>query len=478
MNVWTTIRGKTANTRHLGAALSLLFALFLAMGQAQSLHAADADQSGSGAASIPLPLSLDDCVREALNANHALLARSFDSAAANARRSAATAARLPRLGVQAGALYSSDPLRVRGATFNGEPGVFSREIWQASVGASLPLATGGRLVAEQEAARLLAEATQADFSHARQLLAVRIVSLFEESLALREVVASLDQSRITLTAQLERIEALLRQQKAADVDRLRVSVRLARVEQTAIEARSRLEVVQATLAVLMGRDPGVLIELRGELISPANSTVASQPMSERGDEIAARARADAANQQVRAARAGWWPNLDAVASWGPRSDFDGRGRYEAGLAGVQVSWNFWDFGRTKARLSESKATARVREELSLETSLQRKLEYTASDSAVRSAEARIAASRLAVEQAQESLRIEQRKYDLGQGAIVDVLDAQAAAVEAASLRARALADYAIAVASRDFANGRIFTAEASLPALRADPSITSNSVRR
>lgn len=96
--------------------------------------------------------------------------------------------------------------------------------------------------------------------------------------------------------------------------------------------------------------------------------------------------------------------------------------------GAQLSWNLWDFGRTQSRIAEAKATARARAELSAETSLQRRLEFTAADSAVRSAEARIVASRLAVEQARESLRIEQSKYDLGRGAIVDVLDAQSAAV--------------------------------------------------
>lgn len=43
------------------------------------------------------------------------------------------------------------------------------------------------------------------------------------------VVTSLEQSQLALNTQLERIDALLRQQKAAEVDRLRVSVRLARV---------------------------------------------------------------------------------------------------------------------------------------------------------------------------------------------------------------------------------------------------------
>ena len=456
--------------------LLLVGSLFLA----GTVPSAQAEQPSVVSPAAAPAFSLDDCLRESLTANHALLARSLEANAALARRRGAGAARLPRFGVQASAQYATDPLRVRPATANGEAGVYSNEVWQASVGASLPLFTGGRLVAEQEAARLLAEAAQADLAHSRQALAVRVVALFQEALALRSVVTSLEQSQLALNTQLERIDALLRQQKAAEVDRLRVSVRLARVEQSAIEARSRLEVVHATLAVLMGRNPERPVALVGELVAPTAPADFAGSLGERGDELASRARASAAEQQTRAARAAWYPSFDAVAGWGPRSDFEGSGRYEAGFAGAQLSWNLWDFGRTQSRIAEAKATARARAELSAETSLQRRLEFTAADSAVRSAEARIVASRLAVEQARESLRIEQSKYDLGRGAIVDVLDAQSAAVEAESLRARALADYAVAVASRDFAAGRIFTAEAVLPALRSDPAATadSTSIRR
>jgi outer membrane protein TolC len=131
-------------------------------------------------------------------------------------------------------------------------------------------------------------------------------------------------------------------------------------------------------------------------------------------------------------------------------------------------------------VSEARANLRVREEAATETTLQRRLELANAEASVRSAAARIEASRLAVEQAQESLRIEQRKYELGQGTITDVLDAQSATVESESLRARALADHAISLAARDFATGHVFTSAAALPVLRGDPvgSAVNNSPSR
>jgi outer membrane protein TolC len=415
-------------------------------------------------------LTLNDCLRESLSANHTLLARSAESDAAGSRAKGSTAARLPRLFVQGSAQHTIDPYRLQAATENNQPGVFTRDTWQAVAGVGVPLYAGGRLTAEQDAARLLAEAAAGDFAFARQTLAVRVVGLYQDALALREVIRSLDQSRATLTAQVERIEALIRQQKAAAVDQLRISVRLARVNQTAIEARNRLEIVQATLAVLMGREPSAAWELADPLTPPAEPAGTSVPsLALRADDAAAQARVASAAQQVRAARSGYGPTVDGLATYGPRADFHSGEGYELGFVGIALTWNIWDFGRTRSRVNEARASLRVREEAATETTLQRRLELANAEAGVRAAAARIEASRLAVEQAQESLRIEQRKYELGQGTITDVLDAQSATVESESLRARALADHSISLAARDFAAGHVFTPAAALPALRADP---------
>jgi multidrug efflux system outer membrane protein len=427
-------------------------------------------EGGSLRAETMNALTLTDCLRESLSANHTLLARSAESDAAGARAKGSTAARLPRLFAAGSAQHTSDPYRLQPATENNQPGIFTRDTWQATAGIALPIYAGGRLAAEQNASRLLAEAASGDVAFARQALAVRVVTLYEDALALRAVIRSLDQSRATLTAQVERIDALLRQQKAAEVDRLRVTVRLARVEQSAIEARNRLEIVQATLAVLMGREPSVAWELADNLSTPPAASVDMITSRElRADEAAAQARSASAAQQVRASRSGYWPTVEGVATYGPRADFHSGEDYDMGFAGVALTWNIWDFGRTKSRVSEARANQRVREEAVAETTLQRRLELANAEAGVRAAAARIEASRLAVEQAQESLRIEQRKYELGQGTITDVLDAQSAAVESESLRARALADHSISLAARDFAAGHVFTSVAALPVLRADP---------
>lgn len=423
-----------------------------------------------GPADAQTVVTLEDCLRASLAANHGLLAVDAEAAAATSRAAAATAARRPRAYLESSVVHSTDPLRVRPARFNGESGTFEQDLWQGVVGTSVPLYAGGRLSAEQAAAQLLADAAGADLAFARQVLAVRVLAVYEDALATETIIRSLQRSLDALRSQQQSTEALVRQQKAAGVDVLRVAVRLSRVEQSLIEAESRLATLKGTLSVLMAESPEADWALAGEQAAPEpwSTPPARLPAVDRFDEAAAQARAAAAIEQQSAAAAAGRPAINATVNWGPRGSFAGE-HYEWGFAGLVLTWNFADFGRTRARVDEARAVSRAREEAVQQVALQRQLELTNAGTAVRSAAARIEASKTADTQARESLRIEQLRYELGDGTIVDVLDAQAAADEAESLRARALADYSIALASLDLARGVVFTDAAAIPALQRDP---------
>ena len=67
--------------------------------------------------------------------------------------------------------------------------------------------------------------------------------------------------------------------------------------------------------------------------------------------------------------------------------------------------------------------------------------------------ARFRATEKSIEQAKESLRIESLKYELGRGSITDVLDAQAALLQAETSNCRSCIDYHISVARLKLATG-------------------------
>jgi outer membrane protein TolC len=77
--------------------------------------------AGSLRAQTTNALTLSDCLRESLHANHTLLARSAEREAAGARAKGSTAARLPRLFAIGSAQHTTDPYRLQAATENNQP---------------------------------------------------------------------------------------------------------------------------------------------------------------------------------------------------------------------------------------------------------------------------------------------------------------------------------------------------------------------
>ena len=71
----------------------------------------------------------------------------------------------------------------------------------------------------------------------------------------------------------------------------------------------------------------------------------------------------------------------------------------------------------------------------------------------RSTRKRILVTEKAIEQANESLRIEMEKYNLGKGSITNILDAQSALLDVQTNHYIALADYNISIAQLQLAQG-------------------------
>ena len=72
---------------------------------------------------------------------------------------------------------------------------------------------------------------------------------------------------------------------------------------------------------------------------------------------------------------------------------------------------------------------------------------------------RVQTTQAAIEEAKEALDIEQTKYNLGKGTIVDVLDAQDALLRAQTNHARALAAYNTDLTRLELARGTILYKE-------------------
>lgn len=412
------------------------------------------------------PLTLAEAIHVALANNPELAASRHDVEAAEAQRDAAFGALLPSVGLVGGYARYLDDQRLLPARYNGEPGVFGDDIFTADLGLTAPLFTGGRLISEIKVAELLAQSASHRLARNRDELIFNVSSVYYSILAQRRVIESLEFSRNALAEHLKRVRDLIAAQKAAQVDQLRTEVRLADLEQRLAGEKNVLAIQARLLTTLLGlQQVGQPVEPEDALPdaaeSPPDIAVAlDQAFGRRPDYLAARAALEAQAKAVDTARAGHWPTVSLQASYGrrwaasPTTQPAGADREaDVGRVGVVVEIPIFEGGRIAARVRQERAKLRAAQERLRRLELQVELDVETAILNISAAAQRVKATEKAIEQAKESLRIEREKYDLGKGAIVDVLDAQSALLDAQTNYFRALADQNIAVTQLKLATG-------------------------
>jgi outer membrane protein len=414
---------------------------------------------------VARPLSLADCVQIALENNPQVGAQSWDVEAAEAQTDAASAQRWPALRAVSGYRHHLDDQRLIAARKPNEPGAWSSDIFSSDLVVSMPLFTGGRIVNEIGAAELLERAASHRLARTKSELVFNVSSTFYAILGQRRVIESLEFSRKALEEHRKRVQDFIAVQKAARVDLLRTEVRLADLEQRLVRERNTLAIQNRVLANLMGIPAeGPLPEVGGELERPETSAMSAgdiaTALAQRDDYEAARRELEAQAKRVDAARAGHWPTVSLDATYGGRwaahdvNRQPGADRSEdVGSVGVSISIPLFEGGRIESGVRREKARLASAQENLRKLELQIGLEVQSAVLNVTSSLERVHATEKAIEQAQESLRIEQEKYGLGKGSITDVLDAQSALLDSQTNYYRALADYSVALAQLRLATG-------------------------
>ena len=393
----------------------------------------------------------------------------LNASAAQARER--TADRLPRLAIEAGTQHFNDPTRVRPATRNNQPGTFSRDVWSGDLVLRWTAYSGGRLSAAAEAARLLEEASGADLRFFQERMATRVAQLYFEFSARKGIIRASEKSLQSLREQAKQVDKLLKQGKAAEVDRMRLEVRAATVEQNIIQQRNDRESLRASINFMVGRPLNDRWESVEMVKEPLNSETAKDgplaaALQDRSDLQAARLRMESATAAIDQAKGAWQPQVQFFTSYGQRGDWSGNEDFDRSQIGLQLAWDIWDAGRRRAQVDAARANADARAAELASMSESRQLDLTIARDDFASALERLEVAILATRTAAESLRIEQSKYTQGKGTIIDVLDAETAALEAESLFIRAEADVKISRAAIDLARGAALSPQATCICLR------------
>ncbi len=407
-------------------------------------------------------LTLEQAIAVALKQNPDIAASRYNTEALSAVSDIARARRLPSVNLRGSYEYTSEDQRLFPATYNGELGVFDNDLFSAEVVLSLPIYTGGKINSTVKAADLLRQAADGELTRTRETIVFNVTSLFYNLLAQREVIRSFE-SAVEATQEHRRsIEEQVKAQKAARVDLLRAEVRMAELKEKLTRERNALTIQQWALAALLGTEPGSTApDITGDLHlvalpeCPESSLCLRKALEQRSDYYAVLNLAKAQHEAIQGARAGHMPTLSLQASYGERWMDSFNDTQDIWRIGLVVEFPLFEGGVVRSQVREQTARYNMRQEQVRKLELQIRTEVEIALAEIASARERTEATEKSVEQARESFRIIREKYDLGKGAMVDVLDAQAALVLAETTYARALADLAVSDARRKWATGEL-----------------------
>jgi outer membrane protein TolC len=237
-------------------------------------------------------------------------------------------------------------------------------------------------------------------------------------------------------------------------DELRARTHLASVEQHLITARNDLTLAKLRLASSIGLKEGTLFEAEEPVTGGATAfsleELTKTALENRSDLKQSRTEVDRSETDIRLARNAWLPTVDTVASYQMNDKNTPFGSdNDSWLAGVSLKWQlFYGFRRNREhdRAVAGRSTAtemlegRIKDiKLQVRESVLRREEMAK----------RLAVARLAVQDAEETVRLLTKRFENSLSTLVELLDAQNALNQARADLVETESNYALA-------SGRIY----------------------
>lgn len=437
--------------------------LSLSLGLAVAVSAADTNAPEW----LSRPLSLADCANIALAQNAAILKAKNDLQASQGVVIQTRAVALPT--VQATGKYTDEQtslLPQYPASVSSFVPAQPHQSWNSGVQIVQNIYAGGKLVAAFQGATATRKQALAQYQTAvaDTLLSVRLayydVLLAEQQIIVNEASVKLLQKE--LDDQQRRFDA----GTVPHFNVLRAEVAVANAKPNLIHARSQFRITKNALVNLLGYDlpREVLEDIPMKLtddfeVAPWNLILpdAIQQALERRTELKA-LRQDIKLQEVNVvnAKAGYKPTLAAFAgyNWLNNSgSTDLSDDLSGWVVGGQLTWNLFDGALTIGKVKQAKALySKSKTELE-DRSRQIELNVRTSYSDFIEAKEVLESQNKVQEQAEESLREANARFDAGTGTQLDVLDAETSLTQARTTLVTAQHDYAAARARLERAIG-------------------------
>lgn len=313
-------------------------------------------------------------------------------------------------------------------------GTFNHNLFGFGGFLTIPIYTGGRITHQVAVEQIATRLAEDRLAQTRDSLIFNVSSTYYGILKVREFIRATEKSTEQLRESKRVVEGRFRVGKAVAVDVFKINTRLAAKEQELIRLQNAQEVFYGVLNTLLGVEAvGGKVLIQGELSPTSEALNLNENVEEalrRRPEILAKEKQVAMQEKkILIARADLLPSVSLNGSvqgfMGDRSKL-----FDNEFAGLAVGVPIFTGGTLEARVAQERLRLeQFRQELA-ETKLSTTQEVQAAYLNVIEAEARMRAAQAATAEAKEVLRVEQLKVSAGRGIIENLLDAQAAELEA------------------------------------------------
>ncbi len=376
----------------------------------------------------PRPETLEEAWRVALENDQRIQAGGWNVSAANQTRAAACAAGYPSVDLGANCLALSDKISVDVA---GPPvaGEFPL-VAQTSVGfhatVTQPLYTGGKNQSEIAAAEAEVSANRADVQNTKLDVKMNVAVLYVAVLRGQRVLEVARSKVASLAAHARDVENRFRADKATRNELLAVEVALADARQQAVAAENTLTATKAGYNRALGRDFSEEVhvtELRDDGEPPGLDDLTRAAWQHRPELAALAAQATNLREQAAAANSQSAPQVSLQGGYLYQEDKYLQPNGVAGIA-LTAQWNVFDWGRAghqaNALCQRAEGLMRMRKDAESMIALEIRQRWLE----LQTARQQIAYARVAIEQADENLRVARQRYVQSLGNNTEVLDAQ------------------------------------------------------
>ena len=281
-------------------------------------------------------------------------------------------------------------------------------------------------------AKQMDEAAGHQLDRTDQEIVFRVVSSYYDVLLAAKELEVAQRSAKTAQSIMDRSQARFDSGLTVESDLLTAKVRRAARQQEVIRARNTLEVARAQLNTAMGmplESPFQISEALAErtLPAPVLGEVEKQALANRPDLKRIASEEQAQRQSVSAAKSSFGPRVNAFAGWEmDNPTFVAGGGGNNWLGGIEVQFDIFQGGAKRAELSRQRALQERATAMKQVAGDGVRLEVRRAYYDLDSARQEIEVARAAIAQAQDSLRINQNRYDGGLTTITDLLGAEEA----------------------------------------------------